>query len=120
VIATESRSQHENRARALRRLRQAIALNQRTAIDLSGPHPAFFAEALGRDSTLQVNRKHPEYWHIVQYILDVLFACKGRISDAAKHLSLSTGNLNRFIKRDVKLWDHTNRVRQSFGHPPLR
>ena len=120
VIATESRSQHENRARALRRLRQAIALNQRTAVDLDGPLPAFMAGALRRDPTLQVNRKHADYWHIVQYLLDVVFACEGRISDAAKHLSLSTGRLNRFIKRDDKLRQHTNRIRQSFGHPPLR
>lgn len=120
VIATESRSQHENRSRALRRLRQAIALNQRTVIDLSGPLPTRMGDALTRDPTLQVNRKHPDYWHIVQYILDVLFACEGRISDAAGHLGLSTGHLNRFIQRDVKLWEHTNRMRQSFGHPPLR
>ena len=120
VTATESRSQHENRARALRRLRQAIALNQRTAVDLSDSAPSFLADALGRDPTLQVNRKHDDYWHIVQYVLDVLFVCEGRISEAAQQLDISTGNLNRFIKRDTKLWDHTNRLRQSFGHLPLR
>jgi len=120
VIATESRSQHENRTRALRRLRQAIALNQRTAVDLSEPVPTFLADALGRDSTLQVNRKHDDYWHIVQYVLDVLFVCEGRISEAAQQLDISTGKLNRFVKRDTKLWEHTNRMRQSFGHPPIR
>src|SRR5438034_5862044 len=46
VIASESRSQHENRARALRRLRQAIALTQRGPIDEDAAPPAFLADAL--------------------------------------------------------------------------
>jgi len=39
VTATESRSQHENRARALRRLRRAIALHVRTPIDPQAYRP---------------------------------------------------------------------------------
>ena len=37
--AVESRSQHENRARALRRLRGAIALHLRVPVDLEGYEP---------------------------------------------------------------------------------
>ncbi|MCA9856909.1 MAG: peptide chain release factor-like protein, partial [Dehalococcoidia bacterium] len=38
-VAVESRSQHENRARALRRLRLTIALASREAVDLDGYEP---------------------------------------------------------------------------------
>jgi len=120
VIANESRSQHENRVRALRRLRQAIALNQRNAIDLSAPPPQFYRSALDRDASLRVNQRNPDYWLIVQHILDVVFACGGQVSAAGETLELSTGHLIRFLKNDPKLWEHANRLRAEFGHQPLR
>src|SRR5436309_16075133 len=43
VIAEESRSQHENRARALRRLRQALYLKVRAEIPAEDPKPAVLA-----------------------------------------------------------------------------
>src|SRR5437016_10153870 len=51
VTATESRSQHENRARALRRLREAIALTQRNLI-ASDSAPDFYVAQLQRDTCL--------------------------------------------------------------------
>ena len=39
VVATESRSQHENKRRALRRLRMAIALNARRPFDPATDSP---------------------------------------------------------------------------------
>src|SRR5205809_2883408 len=63
VIAEESRSQHENRARALKRLRQALYLKLRDgpALDLAtreewGNHPDYRA-ALTPDARLDVGRK---------------------------------------------------------------
>ena len=73
VVATESRSQHENRARALRRLRQAIALDHRDVVDTAAPLPRFYSAALARDANLHVNRKHPDYHQIVKLVLDVLY-----------------------------------------------
>jgi len=119
VTATESRSQHENRARALRRLREAIALNQRTRIDPDAPTPPCLVEARRRGPGLRVSRRHPDYFKIVQYILDLLLACRGSASEAADHLGLSTAQLVRFLRCDPKLWDHVNRLRQDHGHRPL-
>ena len=62
VTAVESRSQHENRVRALRRLREAIALNLRTPVDPDAGPPDFLIKALKRDATLRVSRRHPDYW----------------------------------------------------------
>src|ERR687884_514734 len=51
VIAEESRSQHENRARALRSLRQSLYLHIR---DPLGPQPPEVAAARTRDGRLDV------------------------------------------------------------------
>src|SRR5438128_11555587 len=60
VIAEESRSQHENRAKALRRMRQALYLKVRD--DLPPAELATrdgFPEAKGRDGRLALGRKDP-------------------------------------------------------------
>src|SRR4051795_4289728 len=58
VIAEESRSQHENRARAIRRLRQALYLQVR---DPGGPAPAI-AAAQTVAGRLDVGRKDARFW----------------------------------------------------------
>lgn len=119
VTAVESRSQHENRATALRRLREAIALHQRNELP-DDARPAAYAEALERDPSLHVNRRHEHYFVIIQHVLDVLHAAEGRTSDAARRLGISTGQLVRFLKEDEKLWERANQMRRAFGHPLLR
>lgn len=120
VTATESRSQHENRTRALRRLREAIALNERNHLGDDGPEPTFYTEALERDSSLHVNRRHADYWLIVQYVLDILFACEAGVAETAERLRISTGQLVRFLKEDPGLWEAAGRMRRDFGRPPLK
>jgi len=119
VIAEESRSQHENRTRALRRLREAIALNQRAPVDPAGPLPACLAEALARNAGLRVNPRHPDYFKIVQHILDVLQAHQGSVADTAAALGIATAQLVRFLGRDRQLWARANHIRAAFKLPPL-
>jgi len=119
VTATESRSQRENRTRALRRLRESIALNQRSQIDPDTEAPAFLIQARQRGPGLRVSQRHPDYFKIIQYILDLLLACRGSISEAAARLGLSTAQFIRFLRRDPGLWGHVNRLRQDHGHHPL-
>src|SRR5213080_4869846 len=69
VIAEESRSQHENKAKALRRLRQALHLKMREPIaadDLThlGARPEIAAAKNGA-GRLDVGRKDPRYWPAV-------------------------------------------------------
>lgn len=120
VTASESRSQHENKARALRRLREAIAMTQRNPLRPGDPPPDFFLSALSRDPGLRVNRKNPDYYHIVQYVLDMFCACTGSTADTARSLGISTGHLVRFLRNDDTLWEHANRLRLEFGHALLR
>ncbi len=126
VIAEESRSQHENRARALRRLRQALYLKVRDPIS---------PEALGTEALaaredyhtarneagrLHLGRKDPRYWPAVGVVLDVLEAFEARVSDAAAALGISTGNLIAFLGSDDKVWQQASLLRVRFGQKPLR
>lgn len=120
VTAVESRSQHENKARALLRLRRAIALTQRNPIGPETPPPEFYAAALARDPSLHVNPRHPQYLFIVQHVLDVLHLHGAAVSEAAAGLRISTGQLIRFLKEDPDLWEHANRMRQEHGLAQLR
>jgi hypothetical protein len=126
VIAEESRSQHENRARALRRVRQALYLRIRDAIpaerlnpEALGAHPSYHA-ARNSAGRLELGRKDPRYWPAVGVLLDVLQAVEARVSDAAAALGLSTGNLIDFLASDPKVWEQANLLRARFGRKPLR
>jgi hypothetical protein len=115
VIAEESRSQHENRARALRRLRQALYLKIRDEL----PHPTLVAVP-ACNGRLDLGRKDPRWWPAVGIVLDVLHAVEARVSEAAQVLGISTGNLIAFLSSDDKVWEQANRLRAQFGHKLLR
>src|SRR5215213_1797625 len=126
VIAEESRSQHANKARALRRLRQALYLElrvplapeERTAERLAA-HPEY-APARDGEGRLHLGAKDARFWPAVGVVLDVLAAVEGRLSDAAAALGTTTGNLGDFLETDEKVWQQANRLRSHFGHKPLR
>jgi hypothetical protein len=126
VIAEESRSQHENRARALRRLRQALYLKVREPLPPEGLTVEALARreeyqgARGPDGRLHLGRKDPRFWPVAGLVLDVLQAVEARVSEAATVLSISTGNLIDFLQTEPKLWEHANALRVRFGHKPLR
>jgi hypothetical protein len=126
VIAEESRSQHENRARALRRLRQALYLKIRDALppesltqERLAMHPAYH-QARNAAGRLDLKRKDPRFWPAVGVVLDVLQAVAARVSDAAAALGVSTGNLIDFLSCDPKVWEQANVLRARFRHKPLR
>jgi hypothetical protein len=126
VIAEESRSQHENKAKALKRLWQGLFLHLRDPI----PEGDRTAEAIGRhadlaaaralDAHLQLSARNPMFWPAAGVVLDVLATCEARVAETAALLLISTGNLIDFLQTDPKLWQEANRIRAVFGHKPLR
>ena len=126
VIAEESRSQHENRARALRRLRQALYLRIREELPAEAlTHNAVASRPDYRDARtgngkLDLGGKDPRYWPAVGIVLDVLQSTQARVSDAAEILGISTGNLIAFLSGNAKVWEQANHLRARFGHKPLR
>lgn len=119
VIAEESRSQHENRARALRRLRQALHLHLREPPPAVAAEARALQEALRADGRLALGRKDRRFWPAAGVVLDVFEAAEGRVADAAARLGTSTANVVDFLRADPRLWQEANRLRTRFGHRPL-
>ncbi|HEU0072548.1 MAG TPA: peptide chain release factor-like protein [Dehalococcoidia bacterium] len=119
VIAEESRSQHENRARALRRLRQMLALRLRRPVPDEGvPEPV--RACIDKRGRLDVGRRDARYLPAAATVLDVLVASNGSAADAAKRLGITTGNLSDFLTGDDDLMLEANRIRAGLGLRPLR
>jgi hypothetical protein len=126
VIAEESRSQHENKARALRRLRQALYLKLReplAAEDLAAERLAARADygpARDGEGRLHLGTRDARFWPAVGVVLDVLLATQARLSEAAAALGTSTANLVDFLQSDAKVHEQANQLRIHYGHKPLR
>src|SRR4051812_38375510 len=121
VIAEESRSQHENKAKALRRLGHALFLHLRDPLppaaltpEAVAAHPDY-RDARDHAGRLDMNPKNPRFWPAVGVVLDVLAAVEARVADAAGLLGVSTGNLIDFLRTDPKVWQEANRLRTVSG-----
>jgi hypothetical protein len=124
VIAEESRSQHENKAKALRRLRQAFVLKIREPImdeSLASlaqrPELTQAKTSVGR---LDVGKRDPRFWPAAAIVLDVLDKAGARLADAAASLGISTGNLVDFLQIDPKVWEEANHLRQRHGQKKMK
>ena len=125
VIAEESRSQHENKSRALKRLRRALYLKLREPIATEDLMPerlaarSDYGPARDAEGRLHLGHKDPRFWPAVAVVLDVLVTVQARLSDAAAALGTSTANLGDFLRSDAKVWEQANQLRLQFGHKPL-
>jgi hypothetical protein len=126
VIAEESRSQHENRAKALGRLRQAFFLRIRDPLVPAELAPerlagrADYGDARDSKGRLDLGKRDPRFWPAAGVVLDVLLAAQARVSEASKVLGISTANLLAFLQTSPKVWEQANHLRAQFGHKPLR
>jgi len=124
VIAEESRSQHENRARALKRMRQALYLKLREELPADNlaamQSHVDLRSARAASGRLDVGRRDPRFWPAVGVVLDVLEAAGARVSEAAAALGISTGNLIDFLQINPKVWEQANVLRNRFGLKSLK
>lgn len=117
VTGEERRSQHENKQKALGRLRMALALQVRSA------HFAIHEsvrEIFAGEGAVRVNTRNPLYPQVCAAVLDALFACRGSLSSAAQLLHLSTGQLVKIVGRDGDLLTAANRLRDYFDLKPVK
>jgi hypothetical protein len=105
--AEESRSLAENRTRALRRLRERIALHCRES-EAALP-PEFVAQRAGNG--LAINQRNRAYPIVVATALDALAAAGGSYAAAASLLGVTTSQLIRFLEADRELWRAASAVR---------
>src|SRR3954463_15785828 len=108
AVATDSRSQRENKIHALRTLRHKLALALRSDINpLTWQPPAWFAQY----PMLRINPKNPLYPSAMSAVLDVMQVMHWEVARSAVLLAISTSALTRFLHEDPPLWEHVNRVR---------
>jgi hypothetical protein len=125
ATASESRSQAENRAKALGRLRHRIALEIRQDVGIDPFNlPRWFvgiaAPAPGEGIRLaRVSRRHERYLDVVALLLDLLSAVDGSVSVAARYVGTSSSDLVGFLQCDEKLLVQVNHIRRDFGLKPL-
>jgi RF-1 domain len=103
ATASEFRSQAQNRAAALKRLRHHMALAFRRTF------------VVQPSANLDVSMRSEEYLGIMGWILDALAESGWSISAGAKLVGVSTGQLSAFLRRDEKLWGHVNQERKKVG-----
>jgi hypothetical protein len=113
VIANESRSQYENRAVALQRLRKALALKLREPAPEGVPEAV--SAGLDKGNRLRIGQKDARYIPAIAVVLDVLAAHTGRVSDAAKQLGITTGSLSAFLTADDDVLVEANLIRTQHG-----
>jgi hypothetical protein len=115
AIANESRSQHDNRKSALRRLRHRMTLKLRQGLDPANfSLPAWFTK-LSLNGHLEISPRNEMYLPAMGLVLDVLAAMDWRVSDAARMLNVTTAKLVRFLQADEKLMAHVNELREKAG-----
>lgn len=118
VIAEESRSQHENKAKALQRLRRTIAIEIREPVDLTRHELTSSQDENGRFTFVTI--KDERFWPCAGAVLDVIISTEGQISTAAELLKTTTGNLISFLEMEVHVWQFANQIRQRFGLKTLK
>lgn len=125
----DSRSQHENKRVALRRLRRALACQLRQPIDLRDFEiPPVVAECLFKprgpspavELRLEIGRKDFRFWQIAAFLLDLLEAKAGRLAEAAECLGISTSNLASILTSDGQLMGAAQAIRKAHGQKPLK
>ena len=117
VTAEERRSQHENKAQAFKRLREAIAFQHRQPIEETAPEFIASIRSLGK---IDLKPKNPLYLPTAGYALDLLAHHLGRTSEAAAALGISTANLVKFFRSNDDMWQIAQRIRQVNNLPLLR
>ena len=123
AIAVESRSQHDNRQSALRRLRALIALDLREAVDLAAYQvPRSLAELIAGGNRKRGPRERlaVDYLAGMAALLDLFVAGDCSVSATAERLGLSTGGLAKLLLGDERVARKVNELRGARGMRALR
>ena len=116
VTAVEDRSQHVNKARAVRRMREAIAHHVRQTVDLEAYRPSEqLLDTVRGAGAQRAGRREARYFVAIRELLNVLAACDMQVAPVAEKLGCSTGQLVKFVLKDGKLGQRVNQLRVEAG-----
>lgn len=117
AIANESRSQHENKAKALKRLRAALFLDIRQPF---AENDVALAAARNAEGRLAMGVRDGRYLPAVAVLLDLIDETRGGFREAAARLGTTTANLVDFLSASDAVWRSVNALRAQHSRSPLR
>lgn len=117
AIGTESRSQHDNRRKALSRLRVELALAIRRPTKKT--MPAWWPDVTTDTGRLSLSPRSDHFAAAIAIVFDALDAASGSLPDAAALLGTSTSNLVDTCAKVPQVWAALQRLRQHHGRPTL-
>lgn len=106
AMAGDSRSQHENKARALRRLRERIAFDMRQPIELDGYQaPPDLAALVAHDPVRKSERwlRSADYLRAAAELIDLFGAAGCSLAEAARRMGVRQSRLDRLVRVDPRL-----------------
>lgn len=112
VTGEERRSQHQNAASALHRLREALAVHFRCPLP---PVVAWPASVNIQGGKLRVSESNAGFYHALALALDALEAHHGSPQEAAAYLGVTGSSLTKFLADHPKAWQEANRIRAAAG-----
>ena len=118
VIAGESRSQAENKLRAVRRLRLKLATDIREDIPPQFEPPDWFL-SIRRNNRIEASHRHEFYAPAAGLILDLFKQLHGSPADVGVMLGVPTTAVIRFLENEPQLWTAANQIRADHGMSPL-
>jgi hypothetical protein len=119
----ESRSQAENKARALKRLREHLALDLRLELPAAEWAPSVRLARMIAGGTAPLGertRQTTEYLAAMAELLDVVAAAGAEVAASAARLGITTGALSKLLTHDDRVLRAVNRMRQQRELRPLR
>lgn len=123
AFADDSRSQHENKARAVKRLRGALALGVRAELALDGyaaPETVMRLMAGGTAPLGEKTRQTVGYWLAIAHLLDLFVATGAEVALTAERLGVTSSALAKMLTHDELVHRAANQYRAQRGLRPLR
>ena len=115
--ASERRSQHKNREVAIQRLRLNLALQVRTPVE---DPPSELWQSRIQSRKISVSSSHFDFAVLLAEAIDRITAMEFDVSAAAKHLSVSTSQLIKFLKVEPAAMQMVNTERKERGLHALK
>jgi hypothetical protein len=117
--ASERRSQAENQAMALFRLRLRLAVEFRRPLALPySPSPLWLSRCRG--GKIAVNAEHNDFPATLAEALDVVAACNNDLRPAAAILACTASQLTKLLQQEPRAIAEFNRTRQQQGLHKLK
>ena len=122
ALAGESRSQHQNKARALRRLRERIAFDLRERVELDDYQPPPALGLLVEQDPVRSSEKwlrSPEYLRAAGYLIDLYQAVGCSLPEAARRLGIAAARLDKVARADDRLMRKLGELRNAQRGRPI-